>query len=265
MKRFLWSILAALAIALSACGSPAPQAAIPTNPTAGPTPANQAAPGAITASAVVAPLQRAGIGFLIPAAVKQVLVKEGDRVQAGQELVVLSTPELEGSVAAAEAALRSAQAEAKYWIYPRNEPPERRQVAEAQLRVAEAALEASKAALAGATARAPFDATVVAVNAVPGQHVQPGDVVIVLGDLDHLQLETTDLGEGSVAAVKVGQTATVRFKAFDEEFSGRVTSIAPLGEKSGGDVLYKVTIDLDEAPAGLLWGMSADVEIRAQP
>jgi hypothetical protein len=30
----------------------------------------------------------------------------------------------------------------------------------------------------------------------------------------------------------------------------------------GGDVVFKVTIDLDEKPQGLLWGMSTDVNIE---
>jgi HlyD family secretion protein len=35
-------------------------------------------------------------------------------------------------------------------------------------------------------------------------------------------------------------------------------------ETVGGDVTYKVTIELDEQPAGLRWGMSAEVEIQAE-
>jgi multidrug efflux pump subunit AcrA (membrane-fusion protein) len=264
MKELLWSLLAISAIALGACGRAAPPAVIPSSmPTEAA--ANGFASGPIHASAVVAPARHSQIGFLIPAAVREIAVHEGEEVQAGQTLMVLDAPELQASVAAAEAALRSAQAEAKYWIYPRNEPPERRQVANAQLRLAEAALEAEKAALAGATARAPFDGTVVAVNATPGQFVQPGDLVIVLGDLTDLQLETTDLGEDNIARVKIGQTASVRFEAFQQEFRGEVVAIAPMGETSHGDILYKVTIDLDDPPAGLLWGMSADVEIQPAP
>jgi hypothetical protein len=30
----------------------------------------------------------------------------------------------------------------------------------------------------------------------------------------------------------------------------------------GGDVVFKVTIELDDQPEGLLWGMSADVQIE---
>jgi hypothetical protein len=30
----------------------------------------------------------------------------------------------------------------------------------------------------------------------------------------------------------------------------------------GGDVVFPVTIEFDEQPKGLLWGMSADVQIQ---
>jgi len=263
-NRFGWALLLILAIGLSGCARPtlaAPASAAAT-PLAN---ADVGARGSITASAVVIPARQAQMGFLIAATVKELSVTEGEQVEAGQKLMVLNTPELQASVEAAQAALRSAQAEAKYWIYPRNEPPERRQVANAQLRLAEARLEAAQAALAQATGLAPFDGTVAAIYMVPGELVQPGQVVIVLGDLDHLQLETTDLGEGFIAGVKVGQPAIVRFKAFDQDFSGKVIAISPKGEPSGGDILYKVTIELVDPPAGLSWGMSADVEIQSAP
>jgi hypothetical protein len=40
-----------------------------------------------------------------------------------------------------------------------------------------------------------------------------------------------------------------------------VTAISPISDTIGGDVVYKVTVQLDEQPIDLLWGMSADVEI----
>jgi hypothetical protein len=47
----------------------------------------------------------------------------------------------------------------------------------------------------------------------------------------------------------------------NEELQGRVTAIAPESDTVGGDVVYAVTIDLDDQPPGLRWGMTVDVEI----
>ncbi|MBI2333342.1 MAG: hypothetical protein HYU84_14500 [Chloroflexi bacterium] len=61
--------------------------------------------------------------------------------------------------------------------------------------------------------------------------------------------------------VQVGQPASVFIEALGEEFAGKVVDVARISSELGGDVVYKVTIELDEQPAGLLWGMSADVDI----
>ena len=67
-----------------------------------------------------------------------------------------------------------------------------------------------------------------------------------------------------MAAVKIGQPATVFVEALAEEFPGKVTAISPISDTIGGDVVFKVTIQLDEQPEDLLWGMSADVEINVE-
>jgi HlyD family secretion protein len=41
-----------------------------------------------------------------------------------------------------------------------------------------------------------------------------------------------------------------------------VVEIAQQSETVGGDVVFKVTIELDEQPEGLRWGMSADVNLK---
>jgi hypothetical protein len=43
-----------------------------------------------------------------------------------------------------------------------------------------------------------------------------------------------------------------------------VTAISPISDTLGGDVVFKVTIKLNEQPADLLWGMTADVEIQTE-
>jgi len=90
----------------------------------------------------------------------------------------------------------------------------------------------------------------------------PGQVVIVLGDLSKYQIETTDLSERDVPRVQAGQSASVFIEALNENFTGQVMDIDRVSSTLGGDVVYKVTIDLDRQPKGLLWGMSADVQIQ---
>jgi hypothetical protein len=41
--------------------------------------------------------------------------------------------------------------------------------------------------------------------------------------------------------------------------NGRVIAIAPLADTLGGDVVYQITIELEELPEGLRAGMSVEV------
>jgi multidrug efflux pump subunit AcrA (membrane-fusion protein) len=230
--------------------------------------------GTVTASAVVAPAQTYRLSFISSALVKEVSVKEGDQVKAGQILAVLNTPDLEYNVTAAQEALRSAQTNAdlqrhakvrdfrngrKFWDPV---PREIWEKAEAQAANAQASLEEAQAILAFSTLVAPQDAAVASVDVIPGQLVQQGQVLITLATLDRLQLETTDLSERDIAKVKVGAPVYISVASLNETFTGKVVSISPKANTVGGDVVFEVTIAFDEQPRDLLWGMTAEVTIN---
>ena len=89
-------------------------------------------------------------------------------------------------------------------------------------------------------------------------------MVVEIADLQNVRIETTDLSELDIAAVKIGQPANVYVEALNQEFPGKVTAISPIFETIGGDVVFKVTIQLDEQSRDLLWGMSTEVEINVE-
>lgn len=141
---------------------------------------------------------------------------------------------------------------------------ERLDAAQANIDRAQSAVDIAKAQLAQATLVAPFDGTIASVDISPAEFANPGQIVIVMGDLTHFQIETTDLSEKDVPSVKIGQAATVFIDALSQEFSGKVVDIARFSETVGGDVVFKVTIELDEQPEGLRWGMSTEVQIETE-
>jgi len=136
-------------------------------------------------------------------------------------------------------------------------------LAEARRANAATQLAAAQADLDNLTLAAPFAGTVSQLDIHPGEWVITGQAVLVLADLEHLRIETTDLSERDVPRVSDGQTVTVRIKALNQEVGGQVLSIAPLAETLGGDVVYKATIELDTLPPGLRAGMSVDVQFDA--
>jgi multidrug efflux pump subunit AcrA (membrane-fusion protein) len=138
-------------------------------------------------------------------------------------------------------------------------------LAEARIANAQAAVTAAQAALADLEVKAPMSGTVAVVHVEAGEWAQPGQPLLVLVDLDHLNVQTSDLSERDVAQIRVGQPATVTINAMDAEASGTVILISPLADTLGGDVIYQTTIRLDEWPEGMLPGMSVDVRIMPNP
>jgi multidrug resistance efflux pump len=103
-----------------------------------------------------------------------------------------------------------------------------------------------------------------AVHLREGEVIVPGTPVLVLDDPATLGVETTDLSERDVDRVALGQPATVYVEALDVEVEGQVVHISPQATTIGGDVVYKVVVELNEQPPGLRWGMSVEVEIKVR-
>jgi HlyD family secretion protein len=265
MKKVSLIVIALMALILSACASVSTPTAIPTitldNNSS--VPNNQSSDeNAVSASAVIVPVKDAELAFSSVGRVTEVDIKVGDRVTAGQPLVKLDTTIQETRLKQAEANLLAAQVQYKY---------QKRlglddvhiESAEADVARMQALLDSEKAILDSQYVLvAPFDGTIVSVDIAPAETVVPGQVVILLGDLSEYQIETTDLSERDVTRVQVGQPANVFIEALEEEFTGKVIDVDRVSTSLGGDVVFKVTIELDDQPEGLLWGMSADVQIE---
>jgi multidrug resistance efflux pump len=134
---------------------------------------------------------------------------------------------------------------------------------EAGVQRAQASMEIAQAKLAQGTLTAPFDGTVSSLSIIPGEFVAEDQAVITLATLDQLQIETTDLNERDIPNVQIGDPANIFIEALNENINGKVISISPRADTVGGDVVFKVTIAPDTQPEGLLWGMSAEVEIQS--
>lgn len=266
MKKFFWIILSVFTLTLAACGSSATPTAIPTiSLDVNGSSSSNSQPGggeSVSASAVVVPFNEARLSFTSIGRVTDVNVKAGDKVKAGDTLVQLDTSILEARVREAEANLLVAQIQVKYLIRIGTDE-KHLELAEADVQRAQALLDSANATLlAQSTLTAPFDGMIISVDIVPSETVTPGKIVIVLGDLSKYQIETTDLSERDVPNVNVGQSVNVFIEALNQEFTGKVVEVSQISSTLGGDVVYKVTIDLDDMPDGLLWGMSADVKIQ---
>ncbi|HAX71396.1 MAG TPA: hypothetical protein DCY14_17410 [Anaerolineae bacterium] len=274
MKRMLFLLLSLFI--LTGCASPTPAASPQAPVQVEELPAQS--PDIVVASADAEPAQVSELSYAISALVKEIPVSEGDRVQAGDVLMTLNTPELEYAVIAAEAdykarsqAAELQKADKVLYVNPNTGekswyslPAEVYQKAFAVAEQSKAAWDSAAAELAQSVLLAPFDGTIVDLAVIPGELVQINQPVLVLADLKRLHITTTDLSERDIARVKVGQRADVYIEALDLTVTGKVIRISPIAETVGGDVVFPVTIELDKQPEGLLWGMSAEVQIQTK-
>lgn len=137
------------------------------------------------------------------------------------------------------------------------------QQAEANVAQAQAAVNSAQAALDKMTLTAPFAGTVADITVDLGEVVGAGSPVVVVADFSGWLVETTDLSELDVVALKVGDPVEISVDAIPgETLTGTVTDIATSSTLTRGDVTYTVEIRLD-APDDLplRWGMTVFVNV----
>jgi len=134
-------------------------------------------------------------------------------------------------------------------------------VTQAQVAVKQAQLAVQQAQIV-----APFAAVVTAVNITPGQGVFTTETTpdLQIADLSHLEF-VVDLAETDVVNVKVGQTAQIQLDALPNvPVTGTISLVSPYGTLTQGVVNYPVTISLNDPPARVEAGMSANINIVTQ-
>ena len=129
-----------------------------------------------------------------------------------------------------------------------------------QLAVLEARLEAAQAGLAAFSVLAPFEGVVAELNAKAGSSINTGEVAVTVADFSSWLIETTDLTEIDVVKLSEGQPVTVTLDAIPgETLNGVIKSIGQTYEENQGDIVYAVSVALDDSHPSLRWGMTAVV------
>ena len=199
-------------------------------------------------------------------------VAAGDTVKKGAVLATADTTDLKRQLAAANTAIDTAKIQlrlAKASLTDAEDAAVTAQIRQAKVSVNNATSQLAdatktrddvKTQLRLATLTAPIDGIVTAVNVVKGLEAPSGDAIVI--DAPTFQI-TADVVESDLAAMKVGQAASVTIGAVDAQVTGKVTAIAPtaVGNTTGSVVSYAVTVSLDNVPATVRAGMTADVTI----
>lgn len=194
--------------------------------------------------------------------VSEVLFESGQRVEAGEPLVVMSSDVEQASLATAEAQADLARVE-----FERQQNLLKRQSisqsqfdqARSSLRQATARADELRATLAKKRIEAPFAGRIGISQVDPGDYLSPGDSIATLQKLDSLFVDFF-MPEQYYPQLQVGQPVLVKVAAFPEEvFQAKVVAINPKVEASSRNLQIRATVaNPDEK---LLPGMFAELEL----
>ncbi|MEJ2487729.1 MAG: efflux RND transporter periplasmic adaptor subunit [Anaerolineales bacterium] len=218
----------------------------------------------VSASGTVFPAKWANAAFFIGGKGLETYVTVGEEVREDQLLATVRQDSAEVGIRSAEAQLDSAKAALEQAEESEFATEQDVDVARAAVEIAEAGLEQAQLNWTNTHLFSPITGTVIDIFVNPGEVVSPGTPIIMIADLTTLKIQTTDLNEVDVAKIDIGSSAEVVFDALpDTIVKGKVVEIS-LRNAAVAGVYYSVTIELEEIPEKLLWGMSAFVKIEIE-
>ena len=119
----------------------------------------------------------------------------------------------------------------------------------------------TRASLADADLSAPFSGTVAKMDLKVGEPASVGTTVVTVADFSKWVVKTTDLTEIDVVNIKQGQNVIITLDALPGvELKGTVDKIGQTFSEKQGDIVYEVTIVLNDTNPELRWGMTAKVK-----
>jgi len=189
------------------------------------------------------------LSFNTPGRIAAILVREGDRVAAGQVLARLDVTALGAAQASAQAEVVRAQAELKRsedlfrkgWVTAPRVEQARASMAAAQARARAAGFDVSLAVLT-----APAGGIVLARPGEPGQIAQPGQTVLTVGELNQGFVLRLPLSDRDAARVRPGQPARVTIPAMGAApLAGQVSEVGARGADGTGTFRIEVALPAD--------------------
>lgn len=218
--------------------------------------------------------EEATVAAQVAGQIERSLVDLGDRVTAGQELVLIDTTSYEARVRESAANLARAAAAAANATRNLKRVQELQQdqiastseldtavseseKAQADVQAAEATDAIARLNLERSRVRAPFSGAVAQRFASAGDYVAIGTRIVQLVQTDPLRLRL-EVPERESVAMRVGLAVTVRVEGDTNVYSGKTARVSPLVRES--DRMLQVEADVPN-PGGLRAGLFARTEI----
>lgn len=208
----------------------------------------------------------------VAAEVREVMVREGESVKAGQVLVKLDTSEYEARVAQARGNLNNARAQMEIATKSRDNnlalvekgfisknafdnSASQYAAAKASVDSAQGALDIVLKSLNDTVSRAPISGLVSVRHVQPGEKVAMDSRLLEIVNLQQLELEAA-VPSSEISKVAIGQKVELRIEGLSQRFDGKVVRINPATQAGSRSVPVYVQV---ANPQNLLRvGMFAD-------
>ncbi len=210
--------------------------------------------------------------------IKEINVKEGVKVKAGDVVARIDASEIERSLKSALAAERTAMSKSEkaaqefgriYGLYEKDMVSKKQYdiakvFADSSYNVylkAKAVVESLNVQLNNAVIKAPVGGTVLAKDVEQGDQVSAGSVIVSIGDMRKLEMKAY-VNEEEYSNIRPGDRACISVVPYPgERFYGFVRHISPAKGKNAENIL-EIDISLPDTGIQLRPGMSANAEIR---
>jgi len=205
---------------------------------------SKAMPRWLPVSGTMQPVRQATVKAKVSGDVRQITVREGDSVQAGQMLVRVDTADLDARVLERQGQLQSARAQLalaektnamnqkllKQNFISQNASDNAEsslEVAKGNLQAAQAQLRVAQNALKDSVATAPLSGIVAKRHVQPGEKVAFDSPLVTVVDLKDMELQAA-VPSSDIPELKPGMTVDLVVDGFtDRKFTGRIERINP--------------------------------------
>jgi membrane fusion protein, multidrug efflux system len=242
----------------------------------------KAMPRWLPVSGTMQPVNQATVKAKVSGDVRQITVREGDSVQAGQMLVRVDTADLDARVLERQGQLQSAKAQLalaektnamnqkllKQNFISQNASDNAEssmEVSQGNVMAAQAQLRVAQNALRDSVAIAPLSGVVSKRHVQPGEKVAFDSPLVTVVDLKAMELQAL-VPSGDIPELKPGMTVDLTVDGFtDRKFTGRIERINPSTEAGTRAIL--VFVGIPNAEQALRGGMFATgrIALTASP
>lgn len=234
-------------------------------------------------SGSLSPVVHSTVKSKVSGEVRQVLVREGERVSQGQVLAQIDTADLQARLDAQVATLE--ETKARWSIADKNRESNLKLLKQnfisqnafdttnstldasaAAVRSAEAQVRLARNAMQDAVVRAPISGILAKKMVNGGEKVGPDSPMFTLVDLAKMEIEAP-AAASEIPSISVGQIATFKVDGFgDRVFEGRVERINPVTEQGSRSItLYLSVANRDGALKGGMFAKGLLVLAKTQP